>query len=85
MVEGVVVVSELSALVVEIDLLLAVKFALKGMSDLGRGNSIPEVINEVLSIPDRLASLLDRLLVNIYDISAIMVHLAPAPESVVLT
>ncbi len=45
MVEGVVVEGELRALVVKVDLLLAVEFALELVGDLGRGDSVPEVVN----------------------------------------
>ena len=52
MVEGVVVVSELGALVVEVDLLIAVELALELVRDLGGGDTVPEVVDLVLDLCD---------------------------------
>ena len=59
MVEGIVVVSELRALVVKVDLLLAVEFALELVRDLSGGDSVPEFVNYNLSPLDSLLGLFD--------------------------
>ena len=85
MVEGVVVVSELRALVVQVDLLLAVEFALELVGYLGGGNSVPEVIDLVLDLAEVLLGTGDHFVEVDNFVNALLVHLAPAPESVVLT
>ena len=59
MVEGIVVVSELRALVVKVDLLLTVEFALELVRDLGGGDSVPEFVNYNLGPLDSLLGLFD--------------------------
>jgi len=72
-VEGVVVVRELSALVIEVDLLLAVKLALELVRDLGGGDSVPEFVNQSLGIGNYDVSSFDGLLVNV-DLVLTVVH-----------
>ena len=73
MVEGVVVVRELRALVIEVDFFLAVKLALELVRDLGGGDSVPEFVNQSLSIGNNGVSPFDGLSVNV-DLVLTIVH-----------
>ena len=73
MVEGVVVVRELRALVIEVDFFLAVKLALELVRDLGGGDSVPEFVNQSLSIGNNGVSPFDGLSVNV-DLVLTVVH-----------
>ena len=71
--EGVVVNIVLGALVIEVDLLLAVKLALELVRDLGGGDSVPEFVNQSLSIGNNGVSPFDGLSVNV-DLVLTVVH-----------
>ena len=84
-VEGVVVVGVLRALVVEVNLLVAVELAAQLVGDLGAGHTSPEVVNQVLDVLDVILSIFNSGAVEDDLVGAVVVDLTPVPESVVLT
>lgn len=79
MIEGVIVVGVLGALVIEVNLLVAVELAAKLVCHLGAGHSGPELVNQILNIFDLFVAVIDSVAVEENFVIVSYSYLAPVP------